>query len=142
MAALIIFASVLQVQAQTINGWDAFARVRFSSKFFKEFDEYFLVPFFDSKIKSLEGKEVTLRGHYMPMDLGNNYTLILSKYPYSQCFFCGGAGPESVAEIVFPSKHPKLKADQIILVKGTLQLNDTNVDHMNFILKDASIITN
>jgi hypothetical protein len=142
LATFIIFASVLQVQAQTINGWDAFARVKFSSKFFKEFDEYFLVPFFDSKIKGIEGKEVTLRGHYMPMDLGNNYTLILSKYPYSQCFFCGGAGPESVAEIVFPSKHPKLKADQIILVKGILQLNDTNVDHMNFILKDASIITN
>ncbi len=139
---LVLLVSTLQIHAQTVNGWEAFARVKFSPKFLKEYDEYFLIPFFDSQIKSLEGKEVTLRGHYMPMDLDNNQTLILSKYPYSQCFFCGGAGPESVAEIVFPSKHPKLKSDQIIVVKGILHLNDADINHMNFILKDASLITN
>jgi hypothetical protein len=127
-------------QAQSTEGWMLFAKVKFSSRFFKEYNEYFLVPNLDSKIKSFEGTEITLRGHYLPMDLENDRVILLSKYPYSQCFFCGGAGPESVAEIVFPAKHPKLKADQIITVVGKLQLNDTDVKHMNFILKDASLI--
>jgi hypothetical protein len=127
--------------AQSNDGWNVFARVKFNPKFFKELNEYFLVPVFDSQIRALEGKEITLRGHYIPMELNNGNVIILSKYSYSQCFFCGGAGPESVAEIVFPSKHPKLKADQIITVKGTLQLNDADVEHMNFIMREASLIT-
>ena len=137
---IFIFLIWSVAQAQSTDGWTLFAKVKFVSKFFNEYKEYFLVPSFDSKIKSYEGMELTLRGHYMPMDLENNKAIILSKYPYAQCFFCGGAGPESVAEIVFPSKHPKLKADQIITVVGKLQLNNTDVNHLNFILKDASLI--
>ncbi len=137
---IFIFLSWSVAQAQSTDGWTLFAKVKFVSKFFNEYKEYFLVPSFDSKIKSYEGMELTLRGHYMPMDLENNKAIILSKYPYAQCFFCGGAGPESVAEIVFPSKRPKLKADQIITVVGKLQLNNTDVNHLNFILKDASLI--
>ncbi len=137
---VIVFMYCSIAQAQSTEGWTLFAKVKFNSSFFNEYKEYFLVPSFDSKIKSHEGMEITLRGHYMPMDLENNKVIILSKYPYAQCFFCGGAGPESVAEIVFPLKRPKLKADQIITVVGKLQLNDTDVDHLNFILKDASLI--
>lgn len=137
---IFIFLIWSVAQAQSTDGWTLFAKVKFVSKFFNEYKEYFLVPSFDSKIKSYEGMELTLRGHYMPMDLENNKAIILSKYPYAQCFFCGGAGPESVAEIVFPSKRPKLKADQIITVVGKLQLNNTDVNHLNFILKDASLI--
>jgi hypothetical protein len=140
--ASIVTCSSAFAQNSEVDGWSVFARVKFNAKLIKELNEYFLVPFFDSRIRALEGKEITLRGHYMPMDLENNNVIILSKYPYSQCFFCGGAGPESVAEIVFSSKHPKLKADQIITVKGTLQLNESDVEHMNFVLKQASIVTN
>lgn len=127
--------------AQSSDGWLLFAKIKFNAVFFKEYKENFLVPVFDRTIKSYEGMEITLRGHYLPMDLENDRVILLSKYPYAQCFFCGGAGPESVAEIVFPSKHPKLKADQIITVVGKLKLNDTDVNHLNFILKDASVIT-
>lgn len=138
---ILIFLCWSVAHAQSTDGWMLFDKVKFNPKFFKEYKEHFLVPTFDSKIRSLEGTEVTLRGHYLPMDLENDRVILLSKFPYSQCFFCGGAGPESVAEIVFPTKHPKLKADQIITVVGKLKLNDTDVNHLNFILKDASVIT-
>ncbi len=49
----------------TTSDWEIFARVKFNAKLDKEFNEYFLVPFFDSKIKAYEGKEITLRGHFM-----------------------------------------------------------------------------
>lgn len=128
------------VLAQSPDGWTEFARVKFTSKFYKELNEYFLVPFFDTRIKSLEGKKITLQGHYMPLELEDNKVIVLSKYPYSQCFFCGGAGPESVAEIIFSSKTPRFKADQIVSVTGTLKLNDKDINHMNFILENATLI--
>jgi len=123
------------------DGWTALAKVKFTSKYYKEFKEYFLTPFFDSKIRDLEGKEIILKGHYMPFDLDDKNTLIVSRYPYAACFFCGGAGPESVAEVTFTSKIPKFKADQIITVKGILKLNDSDVNHLNFLLINAELIS-
>lgn len=134
-----LLISLLSATAKPPDSWEIFARVKFNAKLDKELNEYFLVPFFDSKIKAYEGKEITLRGHYMPMELDDNKVIILSKFPYSQCFFCGGAGPESVAEVYFSSKRPRLKADQIITVTGKLKLNDLDVNHMNFILENARI---
>ena len=67
--------------------------------------------------------------------------MILSKYPMAECFFCGGAGPESVAVVYLknsPTKRPKL--DQIIKVRGILQLNATDVEEMTFIIQNAVII--
>lgn len=122
------------------NGWALFAGVKYTNTFYKEYNEYFLKPFFDSKIKRFEGQEILLKGHYMPLDYAQNNVIILSKYPFAACFFCGMAGPESVAEIYFKTRSPKLKADQIIQVSGKLKLNDTNIEHMNFILTEAEII--
>jgi len=143
MKFIVVFflISLLNAPAKPPDSWEIFARVKFSSKLFKELNEYFLVPVFDSKIKAYEGHEITLRGHYMPMELDDNKVIILSKFPYSQCFFCGGAGPESVAEIYFSSKRPRLKTDQVITVTGTLKLNALDINHMNFILENARIET-
>jgi hypothetical protein len=119
------------------EGWDIFARVKFTEQAIR--NEYYLVPFLDTRIKSYEGKVVSLKGYYLPMDLDDERTIILSKNPYSMCFFCGGAGPESVAEIIFSSKKPKLKPDQIITVSGKVKLNARDVEHMNFLLEDATL---
>lgn len=126
-------------QTSEADGWDLFARVKFESKFFKEANGYFLVPVFDQKISSLAGTEIKLKGYYMPMETEKNQ-LIISRNPYSSCFFCGGAGPESIAEALLKTASPKLDIDQIITVKGKLKLNAKDLNHMNFILIDAEII--
>jgi hypothetical protein len=133
LARLILFLPPVE------EGWNIFARVKFTEQLIR--NEYYLVPFLDTRIKSYEGKVVSLKGYYLPMDLANERTIILSKNPYSMCFFCGGAGPESVAEIIFAAKAPKLKPDQIITVTGKLKLNAADVEHMNFILEDAILKT-
>ena len=125
---------------QPEEGWKLFSKVTFKSVFFKQEKEYFLVPVFDSAIKSKQGIEIKIKGYYMAVDMKVN-SLILSKVPSASCFFCGGAGPESIAEVVLKSKRPKLKADQIITVTGILKLNDLDIDHLNFILEDAEIVT-
>lgn len=139
LSAVLIWIG-LMINPPGEEGWTLFARTKFTSKYFKEQNEYFLVPSFDAMILSKRGNEVQIKGHYMPIDMKAN-SIVLSKFPYASCFFCGGAGPESVAEIVFKDKKPKFKADQVITVKGTLRLNDKDIDHLNFVLVDAEVIT-
>ena len=121
------------------DGWKLFAKVRFAPKYFPEYKEKFLVPSFDPAILSKVGIEITVRGHYLPFELDGN-AVIVSKFPYAACFFCGGAGPESVVEVIFSRKPPKFKPDQLITVRGKLRLNDKDVNHMNFILYDAELL--
>jgi hypothetical protein len=137
--SLIVFLLVFSPFQDLDDGWKLFARVAFEPKYFPEFKEKYLVPNFNQAIVSKVGTSITLRGHYLPFDMQGN-SIIISKFPYAACFFCGGAGPESVAEIFFSGKPPKFKADQVITVKGKLRLNDKDVNHMNFILDDAELL--
>jgi hypothetical protein len=137
----VLLLSVMMLSSTRVDNWEIFARVKFTPKFFKEVNEYFLFPKMNAEIKALEGKTLTLTGYYLPYDLPDENSVVLSRYPFSSCFFCGGAGPESVAEIVFTSGRPKIKADKIVTVTGTLKLNDSDINHLNFILKSASIKT-
>jgi hypothetical protein len=86
-------------QPDATDGWPLFARVKFNTVLYKELNEYFLVPSFDKTITSMVGTEITLQGFYIPFDLPKN-RLVISKSPYSSCFFCGGAGPEPSLEFM------------------------------------------
>lgn len=122
------------------DGWAAFAKTKFEAKYNDSAKEYFLYPNFPAELKALEGKEIDLEGYHLPIDVDGNAYIILSKFPYSQCFFCGGAGPESISEVVFKTKQDRFEADQFIRVKGKLKLNTTDIDHGNFILEEAVLI--
>jgi hypothetical protein len=121
-------------------GWEVFSKVKFTSVFYKAHDAHFLTPRFDAAIRGYEEKEFVLRGYYLPLELEEKNVIIISRNPYSMCFFCGGAGPESVAEVHFAGKRPRFKADQLITVKGVLKLNSRDITHLNFILKDAALV--
>jgi hypothetical protein len=121
------------------EGWLLFLKAKFEPKYFKQLDETYLSPVFPPSIKAKVGGEVSLSGYYMPFDM-DEHRVILSKYPYAACFFCGGAGPESVVEVVFIDNAPKLEVDDVISVKGKLRLNDKDVERMNFILYDAVVL--
>lgn len=136
----LIVAFMLLPKQPSDQGWRIFAFVDFKPTLIKELNEYFLVPQLDSRIRGYEGKEMELEGYFIPVDLDDHRTIIISKSPYSQCFFCGGAGPESVAEVQLTAKPPRFKGDQIIKVSGILKLNSTDFEHMNFILTNAKII--
>jgi len=125
--------------AQT-DGWTSFAKTKFEAKYNDSAKEYFLYPNFSAELKALEGKEIDLEGYYLPIDVIDDAYIILSKFPYSQCFFCGGAGPESISEVVFKTKQDGFEADQFIRVKGKLRLNTSDIEHGNFILEEAILI--
>lgn len=137
--AILLFAVCAHGQAPA-DGWSVFRSVKFKLEYFKQHDLYLQVPILDEKTKSKIGTLVTLSGHYLPLDMPDK-RIILSVYPYASCFFCGGgAGPETVSEIVFAQKPPKFSADQWITVQGKLKINTLDIDRMNFILEDAVLI--
>jgi hypothetical protein len=122
------------------DGWESFAKTKFVTAYNETAGEYFMTPNFPDALKALVGNEISLEGYYMPIDVDGNAYIILSKFPYSQCFFCGGAGPETIAEVTFKVKQPKFEADQFIRVKGKLKLNEKDIEHGNFLLVDAVLI--
>lgn len=125
--------------AQT-DTWALFAKTKFEARYNEKAAEYFLYPVFPRELTDQVGKEISLEGYYLPIDIDGDAYIILSKFPYSQCFFCGGAGPESIAEVTFKLKQGKFEMDQYLRVKGMLKLNEGNIDHGNFILEEAVLV--
>ncbi len=121
--------------------WAMFSKTRFLEKLNREFGMYFLYPKFPDELKALEGKTITVSGFYIPLEMNASNIAVLSKFPQAECFFCGGAGPESIV-VGYLKKKPnrKIKTDEIVKIRGVLRLNEDDIDELNFILQDAEII--
>src|SRR4051812_9913474 len=70
--------------------WEILRDVTFKKKWYAEESVYMLYPTFGPGIQKLNGKPVELTGYILPVDLDANL-YVLSAFPYSACFFCGGA---------------------------------------------------
>lgn len=115
--------------------WKYLSRVVFEDGYVN--DTLAMIPIFHDDIKILEGKPVQMSGYLIPFGEQTGKLHFLSAYPNSQCFFCGGAGPESVMDVMTVKAHHDFKMDDIITFRGTLHLNDSDLNYMNYILKDA-----
>lgn len=138
MAAVVILPGVsTPAGAQVKLSWDLLADVEFHPKYFKEYDTEFLAPTFGEGPRAYEGKEVLISGFFIPLN-EDEFFFVLSRFPYSACYFCGGAGPESIVELRLKLKKiRRFKLDEQLTFKGILQLNESDVNHLNYILKDA-----
>ncbi|MEY4927224.1 MAG: hypothetical protein RI894_1660 [Bacteroidota bacterium] len=63
---------------------------------------------------------------------------MFSALPYNVCFFCGGAGPETVMEVT--SKMPIPVSAEPIILRGTLALNSGDVNKLMYMLMNAEIV--
>jgi hypothetical protein len=140
ITCFVLLATTSPLLAQTPEGWALIAKTKFDAKYNEKVGEYYLTPTFPDELKAKVGKEMTLEGYYLPLDIEGSGYIILSKFPYSQCFFCGGAGPESIVEVTFKGKQPKFEADQYIRVTGKLKLNEGDIEHGNFIFEEAVLV--
>lgn len=119
--------------------WEMLRDVTFKKKWYPEESVYMLYPTFGPSVQKLNGKPVELTGYVLPVDLESNL-YVLSAFPYSACFFCGGAGPESVVALKFKKSGRKFKTDERHAFRGTLKLNADNIYELNYILADAEVI--
>ncbi len=123
-------------QGSSNQNWETLSKLEFE----KSHDEYgeIYIPKFGPEIKALAGKEIELDGYIIPFEgMFGPTKLIISSVPIASCFFCGGAGPESVAE-VYLSESVKYTAKRV-KVTGKLTLNKENSDQLMYILKEAKM---
>ncbi len=122
--------------------WEELAKVTFEEEYHEEVEEYIWQPIFSDTLKALEGKKVMVEGFVIPIEeTGDETFVVLSGLPYLQCFFCGGAGPETVIDILPKNKLKKrLTTDEKITFKGRLRLNADDLMYLNYILDDAELV--
>jgi hypothetical protein len=144
MRTLILFcvlslAANTAVQAQDANLWKTLSKITYE----KQFDELLGfkvdVPVFSADIKALEGKMVEVSGYIVPVEGYKSHNeFVFSAYPYNMCFFCGGAGPETVMEVT--STEPVKYSTERVKLRGKLLLNNDDINRLMYVLIDAEIV--
>ena len=139
--AFVLFAFCFTPQktaAQNQSAWELFERVKFENTFIEEYGMSMPWPAFTSADLAWQGKEVVIVGYIIPTaEAGGFDGLILSKFPYSMCFFCGEAGLESIAILQPKGKMPDFDLNKPYVFKGKLKLNDEDFDNLNFIIQEG-----
>lgn len=131
---------VMAVTAQSQPGvWKTLGKITFT----KEYDEFlgFKVdkPVFSSDVKELEGQEITIKGFIIPVEGYKSHTeFVFSAYPYNLCFFCGGAGPETVMEVY--ADEPIEYTAEPIVIKGVLRTNSDDINRLMYALENAVLV--
>ncbi|WP_282774060.1 hypothetical protein [Phaeodactylibacter xiamenensis] len=121
--------------------WEMLSDVVFTDEYSDEVQAYVPYPTFGAQLQAIEGREVLIEGYIIPLEeTGDETILVLSALPYSSCFFCGGAGPESVMDIKLrPDEKRKFTTDDRMTFLGKLRLNDDDLYYLNYILEDAAV---
>lgn len=134
---LILSFTGLRAQADALLiDWKVLAKVEFEDKYYDDYEAWYLYPVFPESIKKLADQQVIIKGYIIPLDVEAG-VYALSAYPFSACFFCGGAGPESVMSLKFRGSPPRYETDDVVQLTGILELNSSNVDDFNYILREV-----
>ena len=117
--------------------WTLLAKVAWDDRYFPKYDETVWYPEWSKEVLELDSTLIEIKGYVIPIDVESGY-YVLSANPYTSCFFCGNAGPESVMELQFPEGvKESFKTDEIATFKGRLKLNWDDLEHCNYMLKGA-----
>lgn len=135
----LFICSVAFAQGGKKNTWKTLGKITFK----KEYDDFMGfkvdVPVFSPEVKALDGKEITVKGYIIPTEgYKSHKDFVFSAYPYNMCYFCGGAGPETVME-VSAIEGIKYTADPVT-IKGILSLNTGDVNQLIYTMTDAVLV--
>ncbi len=140
LSLTIVFTAAAQTkQAPEENMWKTLSKITYK----KEFDEImgFKIdkPVFSDRVKKFDGEEITISGYIIPVEgYKSHKEFIFSAFPYNMCFFCGGAGPETVMEVM-AAEPVKFTAEAVVL-KGKLELNPDDINRLMYIMTDAVLV--
>lgn len=117
--SLLLFS--LGSKAQERLTWSTFERLQFDEVYVESTASWMPVPVWSEALQVWDGKTVKITGYVIALDaVSEEYAL--SAFPFSSCFFCGAAGPESVMELKLAGKETFL-TDDVITFEGQLRLN-------------------
>lgn len=136
---LILFLLTLTYGLIGQNGsstWNTLGKITFKKEFDADLGFKIDKPIFSEEIKALSGKTIEIKGYIIPTDGYKSHTeFILSAFPYNMCFFCGGAGPETVMEIY--AKSPVKFTSEAVTIRGKLELNENDVNRLIYAMTEA-----
>ncbi len=135
-----IFAQNDTAKKEGMAVWKTLSKITFKM----EKDEFMgfkvKVPVFSKEVLALDGKEITVRGYIIPVEgYKNHKTFVFSLYPYNMCYFCGGAGPETVMD-VSAIEGIQYTADPVIL-KGRFELITGDINELFYSLSNAKLVS-
>ncbi len=139
LLAALFLSPVDSVAQNDGNVWNTLAKITFK----KEYDEMLGfkvdVPVFSDQVQAMAGEEIEIKGYVIPVEGYKSHTeFVFSAFPYNMCFFCGGAGPESVMEVY--ADEPIKYSPEPITIKGTLELNSSDVNRLIYALNGATLV--
>ncbi|MCP9234433.1 hypothetical protein [Lewinella sp. JB7] len=145
MRLVLIFCSLLLSagafsQSAAASTWQDLAKVTYEKKYDELLGFKVDVPVFAESIRAMEGKIIEISGYIVPVEgYKSHREFVFSAYPYNMCFFCGGAGPETVMEVT--ASEPVKYSTSRITLRGKLTLNDSNINRLMYLLTDAELVT-
>ena len=134
---LLLTVLPMSLRGQTVIDWVNLANVTFEEM--QDSSQIFTYnrATFGDELRQLAGQRVRITGYIIPMDpMGITY--VLSRNPNATCFFCGGAGPETVLQLQFKTVGRKrYTTDDRLTFTGRLQLNEKDIDSLTYVLLEA-----
>ena len=125
--------------AQDTNLWKTLSKITYEKKFDDLLGFKVDVPVFSEGIKELDGEIVEVSGYIVPVEGYKSHSeFVFSAYPYNMCFFCGGAGPETVMEVT--STEPVKYTTDKVRLRGKLALNNDDINRLMYVLTDAKLV--
>jgi hypothetical protein len=139
LTAILTTATVQTASAQdNKNMWKTLGKITFKKQYDEMLGFKVDVPVFSEDVQKFEGKEITIKGYIIPVEgYKGHKEFIFSAFPYNMCFFCGGAGPETVME-VYAEEEVEYTAEAVYLT-GKLELNDSDINRLMYALVDAKM---
>ncbi|CAH1001228.1 hypothetical protein LEM8419_02127 [Neolewinella maritima] len=139
LTCLLSFTGGLFAQTAAASTWQELAKVSYEKKYDELLGFKVDVPVFSEDIRAMAGKTIEISGYIVPVEGYKSHNeFVFSAYPYNMCFFCGGAGPETVMEVT--ATEPVKYSTSRITLRGTLTLNDSNINQLMYLLTDAELV--
>ena len=137
---MLFMATAVSAQSAAASTWQDLAKVSYEKKYDELLGFKVDVPVFGEDVKEMDGKVIEISGYIVPVEGYKSHNeFVFSAYPYNMCFFCGGAGPETVMEVT--ATEPIKYSTSRITLRGTLNLNNSNINQLMYLLTDAELVT-
>ena len=120
--------------------WKNLDSLKIEYYFDADYGDYLGKPTFSKESMAWNGKNVMIEGYWIPVsEIGDSTVSVLSALPYAQCFFCSGAGIETVMQIKAEGNIKRMETDEKVALKGKLLLNRDNPMELYYQLVNASL---
>jgi hypothetical protein len=138
---------VVEKEVEPVGPWEDLLTLKFDIRFDESVDDVIFEPKISKIVQKYEGQIIEIEGFIIPHDIAadamasmddDGQQFMFSAFPLASCFFCGGAGAESVME-AFP-KNPLQYTDQKVKIRGRLEFNTTDFLKLPYQLKDVVLV--